>query len=73
MVEGLEAVGGEEIDKGKETGTDEEMDGTSKVVQEILADLKIVQKNDVLKGKEKSLESFRERFVLLTFSEKRYL
>ena len=41
MVEGLEAVGGEEIDKGKETGTDEEMDGTSKVVQEILADLRI--------------------------------
>ena len=41
MVEGLEAVGGEEIDKGKETGTDEEMDGTSKVVQEILADLKM--------------------------------
>ena len=40
MVERLEAVGGEEIDKGKETGTDEEMDGTSKVVQEILADLK---------------------------------
>ena len=41
MVEGLEAVGGEEIDKGKETGTDEEMDGTSKVVKEILADLKM--------------------------------
>ena len=42
MVERLEAVGGEEIDKGKETGTDEEMDGTSKVVQqEILADLKM--------------------------------
>ena len=41
MVEGLEAVGGEEIDKGTETGTDEEMDGTSKVVQEILADLKM--------------------------------
>ena len=33
-------MGGEKIDKGKETGTDEEMDGTSKVVQEILADLK---------------------------------
>ena len=41
MVEGLEAVGRKEIDKGKETGTDEEMDGTSKVVQEILADLKM--------------------------------
>ena len=41
MVEGLEGVGGEEIDKGKETDTDEEMDGTSKVVQEILADLKM--------------------------------
>ena len=42
MVEGLEGVGGEEIDQGKETGTDEEMDGTSKVVQqEILADLKM--------------------------------
>ena len=67
MVEGLEAVGGEEIDKGKETGTDEEMDGTSKVVQEILADLKIVQKNDALKGKEKSPERIRKHIVLLNF------